>query len=224
MLMNPSKPLAAVLCAGLLVSACTTTDPYTRESKTSTTVKGAGIGALGGAALGALVGVATGSSPAKAALIGAGVGTLAGAGVGYYMDRQEARLRERLDQTGVGIRRVGDDIQLVMPGDITFATGSSAISPNFAPVLDDVALVLNEFDSTFVEVSGFTDTVGKRSYNQGLSERRANSVARYLAGQGVIGERLLVAGFGETRLAVPTRDGVAEQRNRRVEIRIVPLT
>lgn len=223
MIRTIAKPIAAALVIGLGVTACASSDPYTGERKTSNTLKGGGLGALGGAAIGAVIGAASGNA-GKGALIGAGVGVLAGGAVGVYMDRQEEKLRQRLAQTGVGIRRVGDNIELIMPGDITFATGVASIDAGFYPVLDDVALVLNEFESSYVEVSGHTDTVGGDAPNQTLSQQRAQSVGAYLANRQVIRERLIVAGFGETRPLVPTADGVDEPLNRRVEIRISPLT
>ncbi len=218
------KALALVCAASFALAACTTQDAYTREEKTNRATRGAIIGALGGAAIGALTNTSSGKQAARNALIGAGIGALAGGGVGAYMDRQERRLRERLDETGVGIRRVGDTIELVMPGDITFATNQSAIDADFYPVLDDVALVLNEFDKSYVSVEGHTDTTGSREYNQQLSQERANSVARYLINRRVMPERLIVTGFGEDRLAVPTGDGVSERANRRAVIRIEPYT
>ncbi len=224
MLSGMKKALVAVTLASFALSACTTTDAYTREQKTSRATKGAAIGALGGAVIGVLTNTSSGKQAARNALIGAGIGALAGGAVGAYQDRQESKLRERLDETGVGIQRIGDDIELVMPGDVTFATNQSAITSNFYPVLDDVSLVLNEFDKTYIEVSGHTDTVGSREYNQRLSQERANSVAAYLINRGVMSERLIVRGYGEDRLAVPTGDGVNNAANRRVEIRISPLT
>jgi outer membrane protein OmpA-like peptidoglycan-associated protein len=104
----------------------------------------------------------------KRALVGAGLGALTG-GVGAYMDRQEARLRAELDQTGVSVTRNGDDITLNMPGDVTFATDSADLNSNFYNVLDSVALVLDEYDQTVIEVAGHTDSTGSASYNQQLS-------------------------------------------------------
>ena len=129
----------------LLLSACTTLDPYTREEKTSNAVKGAAIGAAAGAA----VGLITGDDSAerkKRALILAGVGAVAGGGVGAYMDQQEMELRQKLEGTGVSVTRDGDNITLNMPGNVTFAVDSSDISSSFYPVLDSVGLVLDEFD------------------------------------------------------------------------------
>ena len=83
-----------------------------------------------------------------------GLGALAGGAVGNYMDREEAKLRAQLQGTGVSVTRVGDAIILNMPGNVTFATDSSDISADFYPVLDSVALVINEFDQTYVDVMG----------------------------------------------------------------------
>jgi outer membrane protein OmpA-like peptidoglycan-associated protein len=73
---------------------------------------------------GALVGAAVGGDPRVGALIGAGVGGLTGAAIGSYMDQQEAELRAQLQGTGVSVTRVGDQIILNMPSNITFATDS----------------------------------------------------------------------------------------------------
>ncbi|MFC7291851.1 OmpA family protein [Hirschia litorea] len=212
------------LSTTILVAGCQTTDPYSRETKTSNTTKGAIIGALGGAVVGALTNTSDGEQAAKNAMIGAGIGAVAGGATGRYMDQQEKKLRERLDETGVGIQRVGDTIQLVMPGDITFATGRAEVTTDFDYVLQDVGLVLQEFNKTIVYVDGHTDTVGSYQKNAELSQARANNVAARLMQEGVLGGRLVVTGYGESRLKVPTGDGVNEPRNRRVEIRLEPYT
>ena len=216
--------VAVMLSAALALSACSTYDPYTREKKTSKATKGAIIGALGGAVVGALTNTSSGKQAAKNAMIGAGIGALAGGAVGVYMDRQEAKLRERLDQTGVSVTRNGDNIILNMPGNVTFATDSANINGGFYDVLDDVSLVLNEFDKTYVNVDGHTDSTGSDQYNQNLSQQRANSVAGYLVNQQVMSERLIVQGFGENRPIATNSTAAGRQQNRRVEIQISPLT
>jgi outer membrane protein OmpA-like peptidoglycan-associated protein len=160
----------------------------------------------------------------KRALVGAGLGALAGAGVGNYMDRQEAKLRAELDRTGVSVTRVGDNITLNMPGNITFATNSSDLSPQFYNVLTSVSKVLDEFESTVVEVAGHTDSTGSDTYNQSLSERRASSVAQYLSSQGVNNQRLIAVGMGEARPVSDNTTPAGRQANRRVEITMVPVT
>ena len=168
---------AVLLMAAVFATACSI-DPYTGEEKTSNTAKGAGWGALGGAVLGAAV--SSKDDRKKGALQGAVVGAAAGGGYGYYMDRQEAKLRARLEGTGVGVQRVGDTIKLIMPGNITFDTSSSSIKGGFTSVLDSVVLVAKEFDKTLMQINGFTDSTGSFQTNQSLSEQRAGSVGRYL--------------------------------------------
>jgi len=213
--------LTAVLCASVI--GCETLDPYTQESKTSNATKGAIIGAVAGA----VVGLVSGDDAVERrqrALIGAGVGALAGGAVGNYMDRQEAKLRAELQGSGVSVTRIGDNITLNMPGNITFATDSSDLSPAFFDVLTSVSKVMQEFDKTVVEVAGHTDSTGSDAYNQSLSERRANSVSRYLQSQGINSQRLITVGMGESRPVADNSTPAGRQANRRVEITMVPVT
>ncbi len=219
MIINSPKTIALILTGSLIVSACAT-DPYTGERKASNTAVGATIGAITGAIGGAIIG---GSNSRKSVLIGAGIGALAGGGVGFYMDRQEAKLREQLQNTGVQVVRDGDNIILNMPGNITFATDSSTVNSDFNEVLHSVGLVLKEYDQTYVDVLGHTDSTGAESYNQSLSERRAQSVANVLQNEGVIAERMIIRGLGE---GYPIADNASENGrslNRRVEIALSPV-
>ncbi|MEJ2297243.1 MAG: OmpA family protein [Woeseiaceae bacterium] len=207
----------------VLVSGCTTLDPYTREEQMSQSTKGALIGA----GIGTVVGLISGDDAVERrqhAMIAAGIGALAGGGVGYYMDKQEAELRAQLEGTGVSVTRSGEHITLNMPGNVTFATDSSDLSPAFFDVLNSVGTVLDEYEQTVVEVAGHTDSTGSEQYNQALSERRADSVARYLQSQGVIQQRLITAGMGELHPVADNSTSAGRQANRRVEITLVPLT
>ncbi len=218
--------LAAMVAASLALAGCATYDPYTGERETSKATKGAIFGALGGAAIGALTNTSSGKEAAINALIGAGIGGLAGGAVGAYMDQQEAKLRQRLAGTGVGIERdpVTNQIKLIMPGNVTFATNSANINQSFYQVLSDVGLVLNEFDKTYINVDGHTDSTGSNAYNLDLSQRRANSVGQFLVTQKVMAQRLIVNGFGEERPVADNSTPDGRQMNRRVEIQISPLT
>ena len=212
-----------VLGAAVIASGCETLDPYTRESEKSKATKGALIGA----AAGAVVGLISGDDAVERrqrALIGAGVGALAGGAVGYYMDQQEAKLRAELEGTGVSVTRIGDNITLNMPGNVTFATNSSDLRPAFFEVLNSVGKVMQEFDQTVVEVAGHTDSTGSEEYNQGLSERRAGSVSQYLTARGISNQRLITVGMGELRPVADNGTEEGRQANRRVEITIVPIT
>ena len=213
----------AVLGIVVLVGGCKTLDPYTGEEQTSNATRGALIGA----ATGAVVGLVSGDDAVerkKRALIGAGVGALAGGSIGYYMDRQEEQLRAELEGTGVSVTRIGDNITLNMPGNVTFATDSSDLSPAFFEVLDSVSTVLKEFDQTVVEVAGHTDSTGTETYNQDLSERRASSVSQYLQARKISNERLITVGMGELRPVAENGTVGGRQANRRVEITMVPVT
>ncbi len=210
-----------VITTTMLVSVlagCTTLDPYSREEKTANATKGAGIGAVSGALLGAAV--SSGKDRGKGALIGALVGGAVGGGVGAYMDKQEMELRQQLDGTGVGVERVGDDIRLIMPGNITFQTGSAQLDTGFYPVLDDVALVLNKFKDSAVGVNGYTDSTGSFEFNQSLSEQRASSVASYLVGRGVSQLRLTTQGYGPRYPVADNGTAAGRAQNRRVEVYI----
>ena len=216
------KKVALVALAATYLSACTTTDPYTGEQKVSNTAGGAAIGA----GMGAVAGLLIGNNPVQrrnAALIGAGVGALAGGAIGNYMDSQESELRAQLEGTGVSVTRMGDRIILNMPSNVTFSTDQDQVIPPFYPTLDSVALVLRKFDRTLIDVDGHTDSVGNAGYNQDLSERRANSVANYLAERGVDPRRMSAMGYGLERPIASNASEIGRAQNRRVEIAISPL-
>nr|WP_207062709.1 OmpA family protein [Motiliproteus sp. SC1-56] len=206
------------MAVAAIVAGCQTTDPYTGESKYNQTSTGAAIGAAAGAALGALT--SSDGDREKGVLTGLAVGAAAGGGIGYYMDRQEDALRQELRGTGVQVERNGDQIQLIMPGNITFNTGSADLQARFMPVLNSVSKVLTKFDKTYVEVDGFTDSTGSADFNQGLSERRASTVATYLNQSGVERPRLEATGWGERHPVASNETAEGRAQNRRVEINI----
>lgn len=212
------KLAIATLACSLGLAGCTT-NPYTGEQQASKTAKGAGLGALAGAVAGVIAG-----DSRKSALIGAGIGALAGGAVGYYMDQQENKLRAKLQNSGVSVTRNGDNIILNMPGNITFATDSSNISPDFYEVLSSVALVINEFEKTYVDITGHTDSTGAESYNMQLSVARANSVSSYFKSQGVLPQRIYTQGMGETQPIASNDTPGGRAQNRRVEILLTPVT
>ena len=108
---------------------------------------------------------------------------------------------------------------IALSADVLFDFDKSTLRNEFRPELDKIAEQLVRDTTTSILVWGHTDTAGPGPYNQRLSDRRAQTVARYLEMKGVSRSRLAVQGFGETRLAVQTPDNTPEQRNRRVEIR-----
>ena len=219
--MKKKIALASLVASAIALQACTTLDPYTREEKTSNATKGAAIGA----AVGAVLGIATSKDKKdrkERALKGAGIGAIAGGGVGYYMDVQEAKLRQQLENTGVSVTRDGENIILNMPSNITFEVNKSDVKPNFAEVLHSVSLVLKEYKSTMIEVAGHTDSSGSESYNQMLSQQRAQSVTNVLTREGVEPVRIDTVGFGESRPVASNANPSGRQLNRRVELTLLP--
>lgn len=213
------KKLISVILVATLTGACAI-DPYTGEQKVANTGWGSAIGAASGAAIGVVAGGS--KHRGKGVLIGAGAGAAVGAGIGYYMDRQEAQLRARLEGTGVRVQRQGENLKLVMPGNITFETDSANINDNFFQALDSAGIVLKKFSDTSININGYTDSTGSDRHNQELSERRANSVASYIVRTGVHHGRIQARGFGE-RYPIDSNDtSMGRSRNRRVEINIRP--
>lgn len=212
------------VAASFTLAACQTQDAYTGEQQTSKATYGALGGALLGALAGGLIGKGDANDRRQRALIGAGVGALAGGGIGYYMDKQEAELTQKLRSSGVSVTRVGNDIILNMPGNVTFATDSSDINARFYDVLNSVAIVLKEYDKTLIDVTGHTDSTGSDQHNMELSQRRANSVSSYLIGQGLNSQRFYITGAGESQPIASNDTAQGREQNRRVEIRLSPLT
>lgn len=214
--------LTTLVSIGALALTGCVTDPETGQKRISKAAIGGIGGALGGYLLGDLVG---GRSSRTEEILGAGIGAIAGAGIGNYMDQQEKKLRERTAGTGIDVERQGDQLVLNMPGDVTFDLNSALVKSQFRSALDNVATTLAEYPSTYIDVYGHTDSKGSDTYNQGLSERRAASVADYLAGRSIQRARMATLGYGESQLkCTPETTEADYQCNRRVEIRIAPVT
>ena len=218
----PGKLILVAVATGLLsTTAACVTDPNTGERRVSRAAIGAVGGAVGGYLLGDLVG---GRRDRTERIIGTGIGALAGGAVGAYMDRQEQELRRQTAGSGVQIERRGDELVLTMPSGITFAFDRYDVQPQFRPTLDRVAEVLGDYPQTMIDIYGHTDSVGADAYNQTLSENRARAVADYLSMQGVNKVRMATLGYGETQPIADNGTESGRAANRRVEIRIVPVS
>jgi len=214
-----------IITSLFILQGCSTFDAYTGEEKTSSTAKGAGIGAGSALLLSYIKNRNKSSSERNKRLLrDAGIGAIVGGGVGYYMDTQEAKLRKQLRGTGVSVKRDGNNINLIMPSNITFASDGRNLNSKFFKVLDSVVLVIKEFNKTTVVISGHTDSSGSNSYNQTLSEDRARSVASYLISRKVTQARLDVAGYGEKYPLATNKTAQGRSLNRRVEITLLPIT
>ncbi|ALD99113.1 MULTISPECIES: OmpA family protein [Pseudomonas] len=224
--MFTSRRLIIVATAVAMLSGCATSNPYDNQGQAqssggmSKTAKYGGLGALAGAVAGAAI---DHNHRGKGALIGAAVAGAASAGYGYYADKQEAALRESMANTGVEVQRQGDQIKLIMPGNITFATDSSAIASSFYSPLNNLASSLKQFNQNNIEIVGYTDSTGSRQHNMDLSQQRAQSVATYLTSQGVDQSHLSVRGAGPDQPIASNADVNGRAQNRRVEVNLKPI-
>lgn len=215
------KLTGAAVAASLLATAACTTDPNTGNR----TISKAAIGALAGAALGTGAGALVGGSRNRTEMIvGAGIGAIAGGGVGAYMDKQERDLRAKTAGTPVQVERKGDEILLNIPSGITFDTNSYVVKPEFQSTLNQVASTLAQYNQTYIDVYGHTDSTGNDQINVPLSQNRAGAVANYLSSQGVTRARIGTQGFGSSQPVASNDTPAGRQANRRVEIKIVPVT
>jgi len=224
------RNLSIGLVSAAVLSACATggsyvqSDPYGNPTQQQNRT---GKGALIGAAIGTAAGLLSGSSATERrqhAMIGAGIGALGGAAVGNYQDRQERALRERTANTGIEVQRQGDNITLNLPDGITFDFNKTTLKPQFYGALNGVASTLAEYNQTMIEVVGHTDSIGSDAVNNRLSKERADSVASYLTAQGVQSVRMETLGAGKAYPIADNSTDAGRAKNRRVEIRVIPLT
>ncbi len=212
--------LSSLAAASLLTTTACVTDPNTGEKKISRTA----IGGVGGVVVGGLLGGLIGGKTGR--IVGAGIGGVAGAAVGYTMDKQIKELKEQTAGSGVDVTEVdnGQAILVNLPDGVTFDVGSATLKPAFRDTLDKVAQSLIQYPNSLVDVYGHTDSTGSDAFNQTLSENRARTVMNYLISRGVPAARLRSQGFGETIPVAENTTEAGRAKNRRVEIKIVPVT
>lgn len=208
--------IAAVAAAGLVAGCAANGEgPQIGER--------AGAGAAIGTVIGAVAGALIARDDTAGALVGAGVGALVGAGIGNSLDEQQRELERNLEGTGATVTNTGEELLVNLPDDVTFDFDSSTIRPEFAASLADVGRTLNAFPDTVIDVVGHTDSTGSQTYNQGLSERRADSVASSLTRAGVRRDRIVAFGQGESQPIATNESELGRAQNRRVELRITPI-
>jgi outer membrane protein OmpA-like peptidoglycan-associated protein len=224
LLENPRMRVTTYLAAGsLLLAGCTTQSDGTQS--VNKTAVGAGVGAVAGGVLGNRLAKGNRST---GTVIGALAGAAAGGGLGYMMDRQEKQLRDQLAseraQHAVEVERVRDDLlKLTLANEVSFDVNSATVKPSFRPSLAKVAEVLKSYD-TNMTVVGHTDATGSDSYNQQLSERRAEAVRAELIRDGVPAARLAAIGRGESEPRADNATDAGRAENRRVEILVQSTT
>ncbi|MBA83599.1 OmpA family protein [Thalassobius sp. S69A] len=217
-MIRASKAIAVLSGSALLLTtACTSpehlggTDPNRKAKE----------GALLGGFLGAISGAMVSKDEKKGAIVGAAIGAGVGAAIGNNLDKQEAELRQDLDGN-VGIQNTGDRLIVTMPQDILFATDSTYVQSGLRDDIQTVALSLNRYPDTTVQVVGHTDNTGSAAYNQDLSQRRAGAVADILISAGVRAGRVQTIGRGEDAPIASNLEASGRAQNRRVEIVILP--
>jgi outer membrane protein OmpA-like peptidoglycan-associated protein len=208
---------AGLLAATIGLTACTDTNALRQPGDKERN------GLITGAILGAgLAGLSNSSNKGPAVVAGAAAGALLGGVIGSQLDKQEAELRQNLSSNGITIVNTGDRLIVSLPNDLTFATDSAAISPAVTADLRQVSQSLVRYPDSTVQVVGHTDSDGEASYNQALSERRANTVADQVQAGGVPYSRLRTLGRGEEQPVASNLTPEGKAQNRRVEIIIVP--
>jgi len=205
-----------IATAAFITVGCATDDPNRRAKA------GAAIGAIAGGVLG------NQSSSKNGKYVGAAVGALTGAAVGNYMDKQQRKMEAQLAQetanNEISVTRIDEEtLKVNVSSEVSFDVNQASIKSNFRDSLSKVAGVISEYDKTAIHVIGHTDSSGSESYNQQLSEKRAGSVARYLSQNGVVRDRMRMAGRGELRPVADNGSSAGRSQNRRVEIYLKPI-
>lgn len=199
--------MVSVVTASIFMSGC----------QASNAAKGGAIGAGAGGAIGAAIGNAS-DNTAVGAIIGAAVGGTTGALIGRRMDKQAEELRRDLE--GAEVERVGEGIKITFDSGLLFDVDSYDVKPGTKDNLDDLSKTLKKYENTNILIEGHTDNTGSDSYNQTLSEQRANSVSSYLMSQNVSNSRITTMGYGESQPVADNSSSAGRADNRRVEVAI----
>jgi outer membrane protein OmpA-like peptidoglycan-associated protein len=202
------RSIALAAAAALITSGC---------ASLNNKEKGGIIGATGGAVIGGAIGKANGST-AKGAILGAVVGGAAGMIIGHQMDKQAEELKQNIP--GAIVERVGEGIQVTFASGLLYDFDSDVVRAEAKTNLRNLAASLDKYPGSDLLIAGHTDSVGTDSYNQALSQRRADAAVAYLASQGVDRSRMSPRGLGETEPVAPNDTEAGRSKNRRVEVAI----
>lgn len=135
-------------------------------------------------------------------------------------EAQEALDRAaKLESELANLKAVKTDRGMVLTlGDVLFATGKAELAPGAKQTMDYLAAFLNKYTDRKILIEGYTDSTGSATLNQGLSERRAQSVKIALLERGVGFDRIDTVGYGMDRPVAGNNTAAGRQQNRRVEI------
>ncbi len=205
--------VATLLCVAILFNGC---------ASMSNTAKGGIIGGASGAAVGAGIGALAGKG--KGAVIGAAVGTAVGttAGIliGKKMDKQKAEL-EKIEGAKVETVTDANDLQAIkvtFDSGILFATNKSSLNAASKTALTNFANSLKNTPETDVTIYGHTDNTGSQAVNERVSLERAQSVATFLAENGIVASRTKVEGLAFSNPVADNATEAGRAQNRRVEV------
>jgi outer membrane protein OmpA-like peptidoglycan-associated protein len=179
----------------------------------ATPAKDTGYGAAAGGGVGALVGGLAGGW--KGAAIGAGIGALAGGTVGNYLDKQTQELKQVADT-----QRTQNGILVNLKNDLTFDTAQAMLKPDSQAQLTQLGDILSKYPKDRIRVEGFTDSSGGKSFNQLLSQQRAQTVVNVLVQRGVKSEQITAQGLGTSAPLASNTSANGRAKNRRVELHI----
>ena len=210
------KPLIAIAAVGLVAGCANNGDGPELGQR-------AGAGAAIGAVVGGVLGAIVAKDDRAGILIGAGLGGLAGAAIGNQLDQQQKELEKNLEGTGATVTNTGEQLLVNLPSEVTFDFDRADLKPEFIAPLSDVADTLNNYPNFLIDVIGHTDSIGSDAYNQSLSERRAGTVDGFLTGRGVLRDRIVSYGRGETAPVASNDTEFGRAQNRRVELIITPI-
>lgn len=210
-------PLIALAAVGIVAGCANNGDGPQIGQRT-------GAGAAIGTVIGGVLGAVIAKDDRAGILIGAGLGALTGAAIGNQLDEQQVELAKNLEGTGATVTNTGEQLLVNLPSSVSFDFDRADLKPEFFDPLAEVATTLNKYPSFLIDVIGHTDSIGSDAYNQSLSERRASSVDNFLTGRGVLRDRIVSYGRGETAPIASNGTNFGRAENRRVELIITPIT
>lgn len=213
--LNKKTISAIALSSVLVLTSCEAVQNSNNQQR------GTAIGTAAGALLGGILGnnIGKGGKAPVGAVLGGIIGGVAGNVIGQKMDKQAKEIKETLP--GAEVERVNEGIKVTLPENmVNFAFNSSELTVASKNNLDKLAEILTNNMDTNINIYGHTDSKGSDAYNQTLSEKRADSVKKYLISKGISASRMYSMGMGEQSPVASNETEAGRAKNRRVEFAI----